>query len=85
MKTLSTFLCSSLFLFGCAATSETPKGWLTLDGKAISDQEKFNAALKKCDYIRADRTAIVDFDGKAMQGLLVARLCMEKEGYQLKK
>ncbi|MEM5499957.1 hypothetical protein WNY77_21345 [Paraglaciecola mesophila] len=72
-------------LFACTATSEKPQGWVNLDGTSVSDKAEFNASLEKCDYIRADRTALIDFDAKALLGLQTARECMEKEGYLLKK
>lgn len=85
MKNLGVFLFSAVFLCSCTAVTETPKAWLTLKDEIISDEVNFNSAMKKCDYIRADRTAKIDFDAKAVQGLLIANMCMEKEGYKLKK
>ena len=75
----------SIMLSACASTSETPRGWLNSDKSAVTDEAKFSLAMKKCDFIRAERSAIVETTGENYQAYAKARKCMENEGYLKKK
>lgn len=85
MKNIYISVFISTLLLACASTSETPKGWLNSDLTPIVDEENFTVALKKCDYIRAERTAKIDADEQAFLAYKAARDCMNKSGYSLKE